>query len=48
MPDGTPSESARLLDYIRSRAAGLDAARLRARVRSAAGELEAALAGLGE
>jgi hypothetical protein len=48
MPDGTPSESARLLDYIRNRAAGLDAARLRARVRSAAGELEAALAGLGE
>lgn len=48
MADAAPTEPARLLDYIRTRAAGLDAPRLRARVRSAAGELEAALAGLGE
>jgi Mycothiol maleylpyruvate isomerase N-terminal domain len=42
------SERARLLDYLRTRAAGLDAPRLRARVRSAAAEFEAALAGLTE
>jgi hypothetical protein len=48
MADVAPTEPARLLDYIRTRAAGLDAPRLRARIRSAAGELEAALAGLGE
>jgi len=48
MAEATPSEPARLLDYIRTRAAGLDAMRLRARVRAAAGELEAALTGLDE
>ena len=48
MAEATPSEPARLLDYIRTRAAGLDATRLRARVRAAAGELEAALTGLDE
>ena len=42
------SERTRLLDYLRTRAAGLDAARLRARVRAAATEFEAALAGLTE
>jgi hypothetical protein len=41
-------ERARLVDYIRTRAAALDPPRLRARVRSAAAELEAALAGLTE
>ena len=48
MADAARSERARLLDYIRTRAAALDAPRLRARVSSAAAELEAALAGLGE
>jgi hypothetical protein len=48
MADTTPSERARLLDYLRTRAAGLDAPRLRARVRSAAAEFEATLAGLDE
>jgi DinB family protein len=48
MADVAPTEPARLLEYIRTRAAGLDAPRLQARVRAAAGELEAALAGLGE
>jgi DinB family protein len=48
MADTTLSERARLLDYLRTRAAGLDAPRLRARVRSAAAEFEATLAGLDE
>lgn len=48
MADAARAERARLLDYIRTRAAALDAPRLRARVSSAAAELEAALAGLGE
>ena len=48
MADAARSERVRLLDYIRTRAAALDAPRLRARVASAAAELEAALAGLGE
>jgi hypothetical protein len=48
MTDVARSEQARLLDYIRTRAAGLDAPRLRARVRAAAAEFETALAGLGE
>jgi hypothetical protein len=48
MADAAQSERARLLDYIRTRAAALDAPRLRARVSAAAAELEAALAGLGE
>jgi hypothetical protein len=38
----------RLLAYVRTRAAGLDAQRLRTRVRAAAAELEAALTGLDE
>jgi DinB superfamily len=38
----------RTIDYLRTRAAGLDAPRIRARVRSAGAELEATLAGLGE
>ena len=41
-------ERARLVEYIRTRAAALDPPRLRARVRSAAAELEATLAGLTE
>jgi len=48
MADPALSERARLLDYLRTRAAGLDAPRLRARVRAAAAEFEAALAGLDE
>ena len=48
MADTARPERTRLLDYIRTRAAGLDAPRLRARVRSAAAEFEAALAGLDE
>jgi hypothetical protein len=48
MADAPPSGPEQLLGYIRTRAAGLDAGRLRARVRAAAGELEAALDGLGE
>ena len=39
---------ARAVDYLRTRAAGLDAPRIRARVRAAGVELEAALAGLDE
>ena len=38
----------RTLDYFRTRAAGLDAPRIRARVRSAGVELEATVAGLAE
>jgi DinB superfamily len=48
MADAAQAERARLLDYIRTRAAALDAPRLRARVSSAATELAAALAGLAE
>ena len=39
---------ARTLDYFKTRAAGLDAPRIRARVRSAGAELEATVAGLAE
>jgi hypothetical protein len=48
MTDPGGAARARTLDYLRTRAAGLDATRIRARVRSAAADLEAALAGLGE
>jgi hypothetical protein len=48
MADPTRSERTRLLDYLRTRAPGLDAARIRARVRSAAVEFQAALEGLNE
>jgi DinB superfamily len=48
MADSPRPEQTRLLDYVRTRAAGLDAPRLRARVRAAAAEFEAALAGLDE
>ena len=48
MAETTLSERARLLDYLRARAAGLDAPKLRARVRSAAAEFEATLVGLEE
>ena len=48
MADPALSERARLLDYLRTRAAGLDAPRLRARVRAAAAEFDAALTGLDE
>jgi hypothetical protein len=45
-----PSDSARTrpVDYLRTRAASLDAPRIRARVRTAGLELEAALSGMGE
>ncbi|HEX2500805.1 MAG TPA: DinB family protein [Methylomirabilota bacterium] len=45
-----PSDSARTrpVDYLRTRAASLDAPRIRARVRAAGLELEAALSGMGE
>lgn len=48
MADPAPSERARLLEYLRARAAGLDTPRLRARVRAAAAEFQSALAGLDE
>ena len=48
MADAARAERARLLDYIRTRAAALDAPRLRARVSAASTELAAALAGLAE
>jgi hypothetical protein len=48
MADPGNTERTRAVDYLRSRAAGLDAPRIRARVRSAGAELQAALAGLGE
>ena len=48
MADPALSERARLLDYLRTRAAGLDAPRIRARVRSAAAEFATALEGLTE
>ena len=48
MADPASPEPSRLLDYLRTRAAGLDAPRLQARVRAAAAEFEATLAGLDE
>jgi DinB family protein len=48
MTDPGDTARTRTVDYLRTRAAGLDAPRIRARVRSAGAELEAALAGLGE
>jgi DinB superfamily len=48
MSDAAGATRARTLDYFRTRAAGLDAPRIRARVRSAAAELEATLAGLAQ
>src|SRR5262245_21069377 len=39
---------ARTVDYLKTRAADLDASRIRARLRAAGTELETALAGLGE
>jgi hypothetical protein len=48
MTDPGAAARARTLDYLRTRAAGLDAPRIRARVRAAGAEFEAALAGLGE
>jgi hypothetical protein len=46
-PPDTTAQT-RTIDYLRTRAAGLDATRIRARVRSAGAELVATLAGLGE
>jgi len=48
MAEPARPERVRLLEYLRTRAAGLDAPRLRARVRSAATEFEATLADLDE
>ena len=48
MTDAAQVARARTVDYLRTRAASLDAGRIRARVRAAGAELEAALAGLGE
>jgi len=48
MADPAQTERTRLVEYIRTRAAGLDGPRLQARVRAAAAEFEAALAGLDE
>ena len=48
MSDAAGAARARTLDYFRTRAAELDAPRIRARVRSAAAELEATLAGLAQ
>lgn len=48
MTDPEGAARARTLAYLRTRAAGLDATRIRARVRSAGTEMETALAGLGE
>jgi DinB superfamily len=48
MSDAAGVARARTLDYFRTRAAELDAPRIRARVRSAGAELEATLAGLAE
>ena len=48
MAESLETARTRTLDYLKARAAGLDAPRIRARVRSAGAELEAALAGLGE
>lgn len=46
--DGRSPERTRILDYLRSRAAALSAAAIRARVRAAAIELDAALADVTE
>ena len=46
-PPDTTAQT-RTIDYLRTRAAGLDAPRIRARVRSAGAELVAALAGFGQ
>jgi hypothetical protein len=48
MTEATAAARARTVDYLSARAASLDAGRIRARVRAAGAELEAALAGLGE
>jgi hypothetical protein len=48
MTDPGGTGRTRTIEYLRTRAAGLDAPRIRARVRSAGAELHAALAGLGE
>jgi DinB superfamily len=48
MPDATAATRDRTVDYLRTRAASLDAGRIRARVRAAGAELEAALVGLEE
>ena len=48
MTDPGGTGRTRTIEYLRTRAAGLDAPRIRARVRSAGVELRAALAGLGE
>ncbi len=48
MTDAAQAARARTVDYLRTRAASLDAGRIRARVRTAGAELETALAGLGE
>ncbi|HWC02594.1 MAG TPA: maleylpyruvate isomerase N-terminal domain-containing protein [Methylomirabilota bacterium] len=48
MTDPGSGARTRTLDYFRTRAASLDAPRIRARVRAAGAELEATLAGLGE
>jgi hypothetical protein len=48
MTDPQSLAQTRTLDYLTTRAAGLDAARIRARVRAAGAELEAALAGFAE
>lgn len=48
MTDSVETARARTVEYLRTRAASLDASRIRARVRAAGAELEAALAGLEE
>jgi hypothetical protein len=48
MTDASDTGRTRPVDYLRTRAATLDAPRIRARVRAAGLELEAALSGLGE
>jgi hypothetical protein len=48
MTDPGRAARARTLEYLRTRAAGLDGSRIRARVRVAGAELEAVLRGLGE
>ncbi len=45
---GRSPEALKLLEYLRSRAAALDPAGIRGRIRAAAAELDAALAGLTE
>ena len=46
MTDATAAARARTIDYLRTRAASLDAGRIRARVRAAGAELEAKAAGM--